>query len=55
MLIGAKIKTVNQTYLDENRKKVSKSYTVTKDEGPRKGTSKEAAGELPKVDRAVFA
>ena len=43
--------TVNQTYLDENRKKVSKSYTVTKDEGPRKGTSKEALAKL----RAVFA
>ena len=43
--------TVNQTYLDENRKKMSKSYTVTKDEGPRKGTSKEALAKL----RAVFA
>ncbi|MBT3919410.1 MAG: acetyl-CoA C-acyltransferase [Flavobacteriaceae bacterium] len=43
--------TVNQTYLDENRKKASKSYTVTKDEGPRKGTSKEALAKL----RAVFA
>ena len=43
--------TVNQTYLDENRKKISKSYTVTKDEGPRKGTSKEALAKL----RAVFA
>jgi len=43
--------TVNQTYLDENRKKASKSYAVTKDEGPRKGTSKEALAKL----RAVFA
>ena len=43
--------TVHQTYLDENRKKASKSYTVTKDEGPRKGTSKEALAKL----RAVFA
>ena len=43
--------TVNQTYLDENGKKASKSYTVTKDEGPRKGTSKEALAKL----RAVFA
>ncbi|MDG2052541.1 MAG: acetyl-CoA C-acyltransferase [Flavobacteriaceae bacterium] len=42
---------INQTYLDENRKKASKSYTVTKDEGPRKGTSKEALAKL----RAVFA
>jgi len=43
--------TVNQTYLDENGKKALKSYTVTKDEGPRKGTSKEALAKL----RAVFA
>ena len=43
--------TVNQTYLDENGKKASKSYTVTKDEGPRKGTSKEALAKL----RPVFA
>ena len=43
--------SVNQTYLDENGKKVKKSYTVTKDEGPRKGTSIEALAKL----RAVFA
>ncbi len=43
--------TVNQTYLDENGKKASKSYTVTKDEGPRKGTSLEALAKL----RPVFA
>jgi acetyl-CoA acyltransferase len=43
--------TVNQTYIDENGKKASKSYTVTKDEGPRKGTSKEALAKL----RPVFA
>ncbi len=43
--------TVNQTYLDENGKKASKSYIVNKDEGPRKGTSKEALAKL----RAVFA
>jgi acetyl-CoA acyltransferase len=43
--------TVNQTYLDGNGKKASKSYTVNKDEGPRKGTSKEALAKL----RAVFA
>lgn len=43
--------SVNQTYLDENGKKATKSYTVTKDEGPRKGTSIEALANL----RPVFA
>ena len=43
--------TVEQTYLDANGKKATKSYTVTKDEGPRVGTSKEALAKL----RAVFA
>ena len=43
--------SVNQTYLDENGKKATKSYTVTKDEGPRKGTSLEALAKL----RPVFA
>ena len=43
--------TVEQTYLDANGKKATKSYTVTKDEGPRSGTSKEALAKL----RAVFA
>ena len=43
--------TVDQTYLDANGKKATKSYTVTKDEGPRAGTSKEALAKL----RAVFA
>ena len=42
---------VEQTYLDENGKKATKSYTVTKDEGPRKGTSVEALAKL----RPVFA
>jgi len=42
---------VEQTYVDANGKKATKSYTVTKDEGPRKGTSKEVLGKL----RAVFA
>ncbi|MCH9661872.1 MAG: acetyl-CoA C-acyltransferase [Bacteroidetes bacterium] len=42
---------VEQVYIDENGKKATKSYTVTKDEGPRKGTSKEALAKL----RAVFA
>ena len=43
--------TVNQTYIDANGKKANKSYTVTKDEGPRKGTSVEVLNKL----RAVFA
>src|SRR5210317_91717 len=43
--------TVEQTYIDENGKKASKTYTVTKDEGPRKGTSIEALAKL----RPVFA
>jgi len=43
--------TVEQTYLDENGKKATKSYTVTKDEGPRAGTSMEILSKLP----AVFA
>jgi len=42
---------VEQTYVDENGKKSTKSYIVTKDEGPRAGTSKEALAKL----RAVFA
>jgi len=42
---------VDQTYVDANGKKATKSYTVTKDEGPRAGTSKEALAKL----RAVFA
>ena len=42
---------VEQTYIDANGKKVTKSYTVNKDEGPRKGTNKEALAKL----RAVFA
>lgn len=32
---------VEQTYIDSNGKKATKKYTVTKDEGPRKGTSLE--------------
>lgn len=42
---------VNETYIDENGKKANKSYTVTKDEGPRDGTSLEALAKL----RPVFA
>ncbi len=43
--------TVDQTYIDANGKKATKSYTVTKDEGPRKGTNLEALAKL----RPVFA
>jgi acetyl-CoA acyltransferase len=43
--------TVDQTYIDANGKKAQKSYTVTKDEGPRKGTNLEVLGKL----RPVFA
>lgn len=43
--------TVNQTYVDANGKKATKSYTVTKDEGPRAGTSLEVLAKL----RPVFA
>ena len=42
---------VEETYLDENGKKATKKYTVTKDEGPRAGTSIEALSKL----RPVFA
>lgn len=42
---------VEETYVDENGKKATRKFTVTKDEGPRKGTSKEALAKL----RPVFA
>lgn len=42
---------VDQTYVDESGKRATKKYTLTKDEGPRKGTSLEALAKL----RAVFA
>ena len=42
---------VNQTYIDASGKKATKSYTVTKDEGPRAGTSTEVLNKL----RPVFA
>jgi acetyl-CoA acyltransferase len=42
---------VEQTFIDENGKKANKKYTVTKDEGPRKGTSIAALAKL----RPVFA
>jgi acetyl-CoA acyltransferase len=40
---------VNQIKLDENGKKITHQYTVTKDEGPRKDTSVEALAGLPSV------
>lgn len=43
--------TVDQTYVDANGKKATKSYKVTKDEGPRAGTSIEVLAKL----RPVFA
>jgi len=43
--------TVNQTYIDAKGKKATKSYTVTKDEGPRAGTSTAVLNKL----RPVFA
>lgn len=42
---------VSQTFLDENGKKATKTYTVNKDEGPRKGTNLNALAKL----RPVFA
>ncbi|MGB3591329.1 MAG: acetyl-CoA C-acyltransferase [Nonlabens sp.] len=42
---------VEEIYLDENGKKKTRNYTVTKDEGPRQGTSVEALAKL----RPVFA
>ncbi|TXD84823.1 acetyl-CoA C-acyltransferase [Subsaximicrobium wynnwilliamsii] len=42
---------VDETYVDDQGKKQTRSYTVTKDEGPRKGTSIEALSKL----RPVFA
>jgi acetyl-CoA acyltransferase len=43
--------TVENIFLDENGKKQTKNYTVSADEGPRKGTSVEALSRL----RPVFA
>ena len=43
--------TVEQIYMDSKGKKQTKEYVVDTDEGPRKGTSKEALAKL----RAVFA
>ena len=43
---------VEQIYVDENGKKATKSYTVSKDEGPRAGTNKEVLGKLRPVFEA---
>ena len=43
--------TIEEIYLDKNGKKTIKEYTVKTDEGPRRGTSKEALAKL----RPVFA
>ncbi|EIJ37204.1 acetyl-CoA acetyltransferase [Galbibacter orientalis DSM 19592] len=43
--------TIDETYVDANGKKATKSYTVNTDEGPRADTSKEVLGKL----RPVFA
>ena len=42
---------VEETYIDGQGKKANRTFTVTKDEGPRRGTSKEALAKL----RPVFA
>ncbi len=42
---------IDQTFVGENGKKQTRSYTVNKDEGPRADTSKEVLGKL----RPVFA
>jgi acetyl-CoA acyltransferase len=41
--------TVENIFLDENGKKQTKNYTVSTDEGPRKGTSIEALSKLRPV------
>jgi len=41
--------TVEQTFINENGKKETKSYIVNKDEGPRTGTSIEALANLKPV------
>nr|WP_314865033.1 acetyl-CoA C-acyltransferase [uncultured Flavobacterium sp.] len=41
--------TVDQTFINENGKKETKTYTVTKDEGPRADTNLAALGNLKPV------
>jgi len=43
--------TVKEVYVDENNKRAERSYVVDTDEGPRRGTTKEALARL----RPVFA
>ncbi|NND52963.1 MAG: acetyl-CoA C-acyltransferase [Flavobacteriaceae bacterium] len=43
--------TIDEVYVDDSGKKATRSYTVNKDEGPRKGTNQEALAKL----RPVFA
>lgn len=40
---------VKETYVDANSKKTNRKFTITKDEGPRKATSKEALAKLKPV------
>ena len=40
---------IEEIYIDENGKKQTKNYTVTSDEGPRKGTTVEALSNLRPV------
>jgi len=41
--------TIDENYVDENGKKAIRTYTVTKDEGPRADTSREALARLKPV------
>lgn len=41
--------TVEETYIDEKGKKATRSYTVSKDEGPRADTSQDALARLKPV------
>ena len=43
--------TIEETYIDDNAKKATRTYTVDRDEGPRADTSLEALAKL----RSVFA
>jgi acetyl-CoA acyltransferase len=44
--------TIEQTFINENGKKETKSYTVSKDEGPRFGTNVDALSKLRPVFEA---
>jgi acetyl-CoA acyltransferase len=45
--------TVNETYVDENMKRKTKTYTVANDEGPRADTSVEALAKLKPVFSSI--